>query len=56
MLSFHLISASLKQLSLDITNDIIVKQNIWRHVIFVKLRISIYIEGNHEWNWRNIFT
>ena len=40
LLPFRLISASLKQLSRDITNDIIVKQPIWRHVIFVKLRIS----------------
>ena len=29
LLPFHLISASLKQLSRDITNDIMVKQNIF---------------------------
>ena len=37
---FRLISASLKEFSRDITNDIIVKQNIRSPVIFVKLRIS----------------
>ena len=34
---FCLISASLKQLSRDILNE---TEQIWRHIVFVKLRIS----------------
>ena len=38
LLPFCLILTSLQKVSCDTTNDIIVKQNIWRHVIFVKFQ------------------
>ena len=51
LLPFRPISASRNQHSHDITYDIIVKQIIWRDVIFVKLKISKNsLEEGHDRN------
>ena len=57
LLPFRLISASLKQLSRDITNDIIVKQNIFDVMQFLsnsEFRTTSMKKATTETSWENI--
>ena len=57
LLPFRLISASLKQLSRDITNDIIVKQNIFDVMQFLsnsEFQTTSMKKATTETSWENI--